>query len=197
MYGDWFLKKTERAIENNRPVRINIHLELSDEVRTSVYNLNRTMNKDIRHVIEYGRHSIIKPHISLLQGDIVNFSKCDKVISSLEKVIKNYNQPINVEFDKFVPSANKTWLFLYLKDNATINNLIKDLTTELKGTMMNLKYLGTPHISITKSDYLEENLKYVDDLVVPEGFVANRLVISLGGNCGTVLKDIKIYNLSN
>ena len=176
----------------NNNTKLRIALLLDKKTNKIVKKYNNNINKNIEHDISFNK---ALPHITLISGVLKNRTDFDLVCKIISKTIKSkITKNLDIEFTEFYKSEDRNWLFLKLKNNQIINELIKCLKEELHG-YLDISPARQMHVTIAKSSKLNEKEEIINKFCIPKAFFAQSICIGLRGEHGTLVNAIKKFKI--
>jgi len=177
--------------ENNTKLRI--VLLLDNETKEKILTLNKEFSKDIL----FDENCI--PHITLISGILKNkkdFEKSSKIINNLTD--KYFKEKLTINFNEFYFSPDNTWLFLGLENNVKLLSFINELRINL-APYFQISDARHLHVTLAKNSELKTKVE-INNLQIPQGFIAENIAIGLSGTNGILLnliEKIKIKSAKN
>lgn len=190
-------------LRNGDYVKINIHLNICDELLDLCERINLEINEVGYSYIKFGANSIVLPHISLFMGYINSFEQFEYILK-LANDFANSNRTFRIDptrlYIKNTSIAKSKYVFLDLLQNDVIQEKKQYFCNKLydKTKPMEWDFLKeAPHITLgcfDKTSKQVENVleKYYD---FPHCEVKD-IGISISGKKGMCFGNLKTFRLN-
>lgn len=182
--------------------KINIHFNINNELLELCEKINQDINNVTNGFIRFGIQSIAVPHISIFMGYINSHEQLKEIFeqtSALSKEIKPFRiDPTRLYF-KSITENSPQYLFLdvlqgkeIMQFKSILDDVLRDKTDPIGWNFLE----ESPHITLGCYKHISKSIKeIVEKYYEYPSCKINRLGVSISGNKGVCLSELKSFDL--